>query len=757
MIARMPYVWLFLSLAVFLPMKAVSGEPSTSASAWVTTRMADIRLVSAAAGAGSAASVPLGLQFKLAEGWKIYWRSPGDAGFPPDLEVKTAENLRDLDWQWPVPQRFSLFGLESYGYHDEVVFPITAHFSEPGKPLTINAVVHALACSEICVPLDAALSFTLPAGPAGPTAFTQLVSRYKSRVPRGPNGTGLSIAKIDTVGSPEPHSIAITIASDQPLGAPDVFIEAETGYAFEKPVLEFSSDRRSAILTIPASRPKTGSLQALPVTLTVVDGDQFFETKAVVVTSISTVAGANSSAGDPASSTTSFGVWVSMLGIGLLGGLILNLMPCVLPVLSLKLLGVLRYGGVERRLIRGGFLTSAAGIISCFLLLAAGIILLKQAGHAVGWGIQFQQPLFLAAMITLLAGFAANLFGWLEIPLPAFLGRLGALGPGAGTPTNIHANSQAKSQGNSGRHAHSLLGHFLTGAFAAFLATPCSAPFVGTALGFALARGPVEILTIFMALGVGMALPYLLVAAQPRLVQMLPRPGRWMDHMRKVLGIGLLVTAIWLLSIMAVHLDTVWLAAMTVLLVAAGLLLALSKGRSTWIAPTLSGGLALAVLMIGGLAGHRPQPENGTSIETAKLDDAPVAWIDFEPAKLASLVGEGRIMFVDVTADWCLTCKVNKSLVLDQGAVADRLNGADVVAMRADWTKPDASVAAYLASFGRYGIPFNAVYGPAAPQGIALPELLTVSVVLDALKKAAGAAETVKRTASVMPNTAASQ
>ena len=161
--------------------------------------------------------------------------------------------------------------------------------------------------------------------------------------------------------------------------------------------------------------------------------------------------------------------------------------------------------------------------------------------------------------------------------------------------------------------------------------------------------------------------------------------------------------------------------------------------------------------MIGGLAEHRPQPEKGTSIETVKLDDTPVAWINFEPAKLASLVGEGRIMFVDVTADWCLTCKVNKSLVLDQGAVTDRLNGAAVVAMRADWTKPDARVSAYLASFGRYGIPFNAVYGPAAPQGIALPELLTVSVVLDALKKAAGAAETVKRTASVMPNTAESQ
>ncbi|MDE0811992.1 MAG: protein-disulfide reductase DsbD family protein, partial [Alphaproteobacteria bacterium] len=166
-----------------LTMAWSSANAVDGASDWARTQMADIRLVSAAAGTGDATTVPLGLQFKLAEGWKIYWRTPGDAGFPPDLEIKTASNLGALNWQWPIPKRFSLFGQESYGYSNEVVFPITAQLVDPGKPLKIDAVVHALACSTICVPLDAALSFFLPAGPAGPTAFTQLISRYRSLVP----------------------------------------------------------------------------------------------------------------------------------------------------------------------------------------------------------------------------------------------------------------------------------------------------------------------------------------------------------------------------------------------------------------------------------------------------------------------------------------------------------------------------------------------------------------------------------------------
>ncbi|MDG2287004.1 MAG: protein-disulfide reductase DsbD family protein, partial [Alphaproteobacteria bacterium] len=669
-----------------------SAKANTGASDWTQTRMADIRLVSAAAGTGDASSVPLGLQFKLAEGWKIYWRTPGDAGFPPDLEIKTGVNLAGLDWQWPVPYRFSLFGQESHGYDGEVVFPITARLSETGKPLEIDAVVHALACSDICVPLDAALSFTLPAGPAGPTVYTQLVSRYRSRVPGPLEGAGLSVTSVEPVGSPKAHSIKVVVSADQRLVTPDVFVEAGTGYTFGKPKIEFTADRLNASLTVPASLPKTGSLDALPVTLTIVDGDRFIETRQTVGASSSTAAGM--------AAEIPFEVWITMLGFGLLGGFVLNFMPCVLPVLSLKLLGVLRHGGGETGPIRRGFIASALGIMACFLLLAGGAIAMKQAGLAVGWGIQFQQPLFLAGMIVLLAGFAANLFGWLEVPLPAAFARLGVLGPSTGT------------QDTNAGGAQGLFGHFLTGAFAALLATPCSAPFLGTALGFALARGPVEILAIFGALGIGLALPYLLVAARPSLVRGLPRPGPWMDRLRVILGLALLATAIWLLTVASAQLSIFHIGAITVLLAGAGLILAFTKTSASRLPGLLAGGLAIAILVVVGVADQRDQQEGRGAIETAGLEGPGVNWTGFEVTRLASLVAEGRVVFVDVTAEWCLTCKVNKSLVLDRGEVASRLARGDITAMRADWTKPNSQIAAYLASFQRYGIPFNAVYGP---------------------------------------------
>lgn len=731
-----------LAAALYVAALGVTGpvDAANGASDWVRTRMADIRLVSAASGTGNAASVPLGLQFKLAEGWKIYWRTPGDAGFPPDLEIKTAENLGELQWQWPVPHRFSLFDQESHGYKDEVVFPIAARVTEPGKPLKIDATVHALACSDICVPLDAALTFTLPAGPAGPTAFTQLISRYRSLVPSPLAGAGLSVAAVKPVGAPKAHSIQVSITSDAPLVSPDIFVEAEGRYTFGKPLVELAADARAAVLTIPASVPKDGTLSALPVTLTIVDGDRFIESKHRI---------GDAPATQPTTETVmadaSLATWLTMLGFGLLGGFILNFMPCVLPVLSLKLLGVLRHGGGELTHIRRGFIASALGIVTCFMILAGGAIALKQAGLAIGWGIQFQQPLFLAFMIVLLAGFAANLFGWLEIPLPAFLARLGTVGP---TPTG------PSHEAGGGRD---LFGHFLTGGFAALLATPCSAPFLGTALGFALARGPLEIISIFLALGIGLALPYLLVAARPSIVRRLPRPGAWMDKLRIVLGLALVVTAIWLFTVALAQIGLVAVAIMAGLLIVAGGLLAVTRTKPSRLPIAVAGMLAAIVLLIGGGLGPRVGAEDGGGIVQASLSKEDVQWVAFDETDLARRVSAGEVVFVDVTADWCLTCKVNKSLVLDKGEVAARLSGGEIVAMRADWTKPNARIAAYLASFQRYGIPFNAVYGPGLPDGLPLPELLTSETVLTAFDKARGGASKTKRTASVIPDRHTSQ
>jgi suppressor for copper-sensitivity B len=400
-----------------------------------------------------------------------------------------------------------------------------------------------------------------------------------------------------------------------------------------------------------------------------------------------------------------------MFAIALLGGVILNLMPCVLPVLSIKLLGVVGHGGGYTRTVRLNFLASSAGIISSFIALAAILIAVKSAGVVIGWGIQFQHPWFLVAMAMIVTLFACNLWGFFEVHLPESVSEIGA-----------HET-----------HVHGLGAHFMTGALATLLATPCSAPFLGTAVGFALARGSGEILMIFAALGVGLATPYLLVAAFPTFATKMPKPGRWMVILRRILGFALAGTGAWLVMILAVQVSDIAASLIAAIMVTIALMLYIHKrlhhryGRLDWLAVAILAMLAFAVPDTVNL-GAEPSPS------TTQLNGL---WQPFDERAIKTLVGEDRVVFVDVTAKWCITCQVNKAVVLSQGEVYARLSGSDVIPMQADWTRPNDAISRYLAAFGRYGIPFNAVYGPGAPDGIVLPELLSQKVVLDAFDKAA--------------------
>jgi suppressor for copper-sensitivity B len=432
-----------------------------------------------------------------------------------------------------------------------------------------------------------------------------------------------------------------------------------------------------------------GRLAGETLRVTVVDGDRSVESR-------TTPFAATPSRG-PAS-------LVAMLGIALLGGLILNIMPCVLPVLSIKFLTLAAHAGRPRAAIRRGFLASAAGILVAFLLLAGGIVALKAAGLAVGWGLQFQHPAFLVLMTALLVLFAGNLAGLFEIALPRWMGGLAEI-------------SDRQGWG----------GDFLAGIFATLLATPCSAPFLGTAVGFALGGGTLDVVTVFLALGIGLAAPYLAVAAVPAFAAHLPRPGRWMIAARRILAGLLALSAAWLLSVLASQAGTVASGLVALALLAALALLGLS--RLAWLRRA---GVAAALLLAFAAPSLLPAPE-----ASAKSDDGP--WRPFDRPAIEALVRQGKIVFVDVTADWCLNCKVNERLVLQSDDVLRRLSGAGVVAMRADWTRPDNAIAAFLRGFGRYGIPFYAVYGPATPQGQPLSEILTPGEVLGALGRAAPA------------------
>jgi suppressor for copper-sensitivity B len=345
-------------------------------------------------------------------------------------------------------------------------------------------------------------------------------------------------------------------------------------------------------------------------------------------------------------------LWL-MIGFALIGGLILNLMPCVLPVIALKALSFAQHGGGTTSGVRLSFLCTSAGILFSFLAMACALIGLREAGMSIGWGIQFQNPVFLIVLFLLVLMFAANMWGLFEITLPRFL-----------------ADRLSWTQGHG-----SLLKDFFSGAFATLLATPCSAPFLGAAVSFALAGGPFEILAIFTALGVGLALPFLVIAAFPRAATLLPKPGAWMITMKKILSILLLLTAVWI-------------------------------------------GYVISMLFM------------------TRMMNTEARWQDFNEPAIAQQVADGKTVFLDVTAAWCLTCQANARFVLGTKDMQAELAKPDIVLMKADWTSPSEIIAEYLRRHGRYGIPFNIIYGPSAKDGVILPELLTKEAVLEGLKKA---------------------
>ncbi|MEX2201810.1 MAG: protein-disulfide reductase DsbD domain-containing protein [Dongiaceae bacterium] len=693
------------TLAVALSLFCCADRALAAASDWFETPEGAVRLVAAVDRTGTLETIPAGIEFRLEPGWKTYWRSPGDAGLPVSVDWQGSQNLSDAAMSWPAPHRFTLFGLDTFGYGDAVVFPVAVTPAEPGEPLRLHAAVNYLLCEEICIPFEAELVLDLPAGEAAPAPEAQSIDRFQSQVPVRDSSHGIVIEHVTVEGGGTP-TIALTARSEIPFIAPDLLVEGTYDWRFPAPELIRAADNLGATLRIVAEPlvPDAPPLDTLPLVLTLIDGTRGVELLLEPGTSIGGSGVDSGSAGAPL---------VAALLIALLGGLILNLMPCVLPVLSLKLLSVVGHGGGEARAVRRSFLATAAGIVFSFLLLAAVLIALKSAGTTIGWGIQFQQPWFLVAMAAIVTLFAANLAGWFDVALPAWIGN------------------------RAGTERSGIAGAFATGMLATLLATPCSAPFVGTAVGFALARGAGEILAIFAVMGVGLALPYLLVSAMPRIATALPRPGRWMVHLRRLLALALIATAVWLLWIVAE------IAGRPAALVSGLLLLAVLA--LLWLRPRLghtgrsAGTIAAAVLMIAALLPallpgfserHRPGGE------MIVADDA--LWQAFDPASIDRLVGEGKTVFVDVTAEWCITCEVNKRLVLERAPVSHRLTVPGVLAMRADWTRPNEAIAQYLATFGRYGIPFNVIYGPGAPDGIALPELLDTGSVLDALDRAAG-------------------
>jgi suppressor for copper-sensitivity B len=643
----------------------------------------------------------VGARVALGPGWKTYWKSPGEGGLPPEFDFSNSTNLNAAKVEWPAPRRMNILGVETIGYTHEVVFPVKIRINDPEREARLSLKLTVYACSTICVREERDLTATIP-----PAAIDQgsqsVIDNWRGKVPRSASHA-LTVTSLERLAS-EPPQLRINVASTFKLEDIDAFVESDPTVYGDRPRTEIGANG-NASLTVAFPGQSATAIRAQSLSVTVVAGDN----SVVVVSPAQTselatgVGSLQSPVAQPASGEDApLSLW-SLVVTALLGGFILNLMPCVFPVLSLKLLSFVREDDADLAQIRRGFIATAAGVVASFLVLASGLAALKAAGSTIGWGIQFQQPFFLGGMAIVVSLFAANLLGLFNVALPSA----------------VMNGLTAKAQGTS------VPSQFATGFVATLLATPCSAPFVGTAVGFALARGPSEIYLIFAALGVGMASPYLLVSAFPRLAQMLPRPGRWIGVVKTLMAAALILTAAWLLFVLS-NVAGAPAAMITGATIALALLLLqppTSVSRGAWIFRGVAGlGLGVAVLAIViGAPGN--------------ADSKDIPWRPFVKEEVQSLVSSGRTVFVDITADWCVVCKVNKALVIDRPDIAQRLS-TEIVPLQGNWTRPDAKISSFMKEHGRYGLPFNIVFGPGAPEGIALPELLSKAALMAAFDRA---------------------
>lgn len=614
------------------------------------------------------------LDIHLEPGWKTYWRTPGEGGVAPAIAWQTPGI--SAQWFWPVPVRFDVSGLTTQGYKGTVTLPIVLQ-RQPGSD-TLTGTLTLSTCSDVCILTD--FPFSLDLNRPAAAAFDRDFARAMGEVPPD---SGLTDQLNASFVNGELQIRAVRQAGWR---TPELFFDYPAGSMLAAPVISVQGNTLSARVAVTDEWGDAApDLRGRQLSLVISDNGLAQQSHVTL------------DAEPLLSGETRATLW-SVLLLALLGGLVLNLMPCVLPVMAIKLSGLVQQQGQTRRQTRLQFLASSAGILFSFLLLALLMSALRLSGQALGWGIQFQSSGFLLLMTGVMFLFSASLFDLLHLRLPsAFNTRL------------------ATHQGNG------LAGHFAQGAFATLLATPCSAPFLGTAVAYALTAPLPQLWLLFAALGIGMSVPWLLVAALPGVARWLPRPGRWMVHLRTLLGILMLLATLWLVTLLIPH----WGSGAAGLLAAALLLLlliwllrrrALQQACAVAIALTIAG--ALFLLM-------RPAEDAGE-----------LRWQPLSEQAIAAALQQNRRVFVDITADWCITCKVNKSRVLNQPDVRAALSADDIVLLRGDWTQPDPAIGDFLRQRDRAAIPFNQIYGPALPQGQILSPLLSRDAVLSTLSKA---------------------
>lgn len=636
-----------------------------------------------------------GLYFKLAPGWHVYWVNAGDSGEPPIIHWNLPTGVTAGDMQFPAPKRLPLGPLMDFGYENEVLFPIPMRVAADYKPTGTHATfagnVIWLVCREVCIPGKATLSVqrpalsTPPSSPSMVAADQQLIQRFQPTLPQPLPST--DTAKFQAM----PKGFTLTVKTGHRERSAQFFPLDQNvlANAAPQPVQSFGNGVR---LSLTKDEFLTKTPQQLNGLL-VLDGGRAYKVHATP----GTLALA---AGFPP-----VGKLLSLELLAFAGGIILNLMPCVFPVLFLKGLALVQSSTEERRKLRLHGIVYTVGILVCFWIIVGVLLALRGAGQNLGWGFQFQSPVFLVVLALLLFFLGLSLAGQFEIGLSV---------------TSAGSGLAAK-QGYAGS--------FFTGVLAVVVATPCTAPLMGAAIGYALAASAAVSILVFTGVALGLAFPYLLLAFNPGWTRLLPRPGAWMEVLKQAVSIPLFGTVIWLVWVF----NQTASAASLVFLLTGFLLLAIAGwilGR--W--PAKAPATAAAIVV---LACAVAIPVYAAHIFTS----APAAearnntqWQPFTPELVANYRAQGKPVFVDFTASWCLSCQVNERVVLDRDDVQKRLKSSGVELVRADWTRRDETIANALAALGRDGVPTYALYSadPSAPPKL-LPEVLTPGIVFRAL------------------------
>jgi thiol:disulfide interchange protein DsbD len=701
---------LFTSPAAF----ALSGNT-------VATDNVKARLVSEVAAVGSGQTFWVALELDIRDGWHTYWRNPGDSGEPTKLVWQLPPGFTAGDIVWTTPHRFEIAPLVNYGYakHAVHMVRITAPSDlKAGASVSLAAKASWLVCSDVCIPEDANLQLTLPvsaqAGGVDP-ASAALFTTARSELPNGqPAPTSARI---------QGDKLIITLGKEW--GATLSQITSLAFYPYDDGGIEYaapqtlthSKDAVDLAMKLGYQPPKAGAIRGVLV-VTERNGAQT-DTVAIEIAADFSGAGAAQAKPGPRfapsapSNKEPEHSLPTLLLFAVLGGLILNLMPCVFPVLSIKALSVMEQAKKHPAAVRAKGLVFAAGVIVSMLCLAGVLLMLRAGGEQLGWGFQLQSPLFVTLLVYLLLSVGLNLSGVFEVG--------GGL---AGVGDNL-------TQGDS------YSASFFTGVLATLVATPCSAPFMAPAVGAALTQAPFSALCIFAALGVGISLPFVLLSFAPWMRRVLPKPGAWMDTLKQVFAFPVYATAAWLLWVVAQETSPFGLGAA----LAGSILVALAAwafqksrssaggGRITVIATAVIS-LLLAIFLpirFADVAAAAPG-------DAAQVRPGVDEWQPYSAARVAELSAAGRPLLVNFTASWCLTCLVNERNAFSDAAVQEIFRDKKVTLMKGDWTNRDPAITKALAAFGRAGVPLYVVYNGKAgsTEPVVLPQILTAGIVQSA-------------------------